>query len=74
MIAKEKRIEAFGKKLDEVLNELNERDLKDVPTEKLFKIVFELSDRLKAEAEPLRLGEERSAADFDFSHIARWEI
>lgn len=82
VIAKEKRIEAFGKQLDEVLTELGLRDLKDVPTDRLFKIAFDLSDRLKAEVEPLQLrektGETRPRFEIDFNCeeevIAYWTI
>lgn len=73
-IAKEKRIEAFGERLEKVLAELDKRDLSKVPTEKLFKIAFDLSDRLKAEAEPLRIGERVEGLNFDIENVERWEI
>lgn len=78
VIAKDKRIEAFGKRLDKVLAELDKRDLSNVPTDRLFKIAFDLADRLKEEARPLQLGEkvEGTGVDFDFSfeRIGYWEI
>jgi DNA-binding XRE family transcriptional regulator len=79
-VAKEKRIEVFGERLENVLAELDKRDLSKVPTEKLFKIAFDLSDRLKDEAEPLQLrektGKTRSIfdVDLDVEQIDSWEI
>jgi len=62
VIAKEKRTKAFGKQLDKVLAELDSRDLSLVPT-----------DRLKAEAEQLQLGEKTGRIgyeiDLDFEQI-----
>jgi DNA-binding XRE family transcriptional regulator len=82
VIAKDKQIESFGKQLDNVLAELDDRDLSNVPTDRLFKIAFDLSDRLKAEAEPLQLREKtgriKPAFDFDFQaeveEIDSWNI
>ena len=74
VIAKEKRVKAFGKQLDKVLAELDKRDLKDVPADRLFKIAFDLSDRLKADAEPLQLGEKTTGVDFNFEHVTHWDI
>ena len=73
VIAKEKRIEAFGKQLDEVLTELGKRNLKDLPTDKLFKIAFDLSDRLKEEVEPLRLREKTGEKRLPFEDIFNCE-
>ena len=80
VIAKEKRIESFGKQLDTVLVELENRDLSQVPTDKLFKIAFDLSDRLKGEADPLQLSEKtgktRSVFDLETNveEIDQWSI
>lgn len=74
VVAKEKRVEAFAKRLDKVLAELDKRDLKDVPTDRLFKIAFDLSDRVKDEAEPLQLGEKTIGVDFSCEHVTRWDI
>lgn len=74
VIEKEKRIEAFGKQLDKVLAELDKRDLETVPTDRLFKIAFDLSDRLKADAEPLQLAEKTTGIDINFEHVNHWDI
>lgn len=79
VIAKEKRVEAFGRRLDKVLAELDTRNLKDVPTDRLFKIAFDLSDRLKEEAEPLELkektGKKGLSLDLDqFEQVDTWAI
>ncbi len=80
VIAKEKRIESFGKQLDNVLAELENRDLSEVPTDKLFKIAFDLSGRLKEEADPLQLSEKtgKTISVFDINtnveEIDQWPI
>lgn len=64
-------------RLEKVLAELDKRDLSTIPTEKLFKIVIDLSDRLKAEEMPLQLAERTEGGlhiDFDALNIKRWEI
>ena len=59
-VAKAKRVEAFGKRLEAILTELDKRDLADVPTVALLKLALGYGDRLKAEAGPLTmLGQER---------------
>lgn len=54
-VAKSKRVEVFGKRLDAILAELDTRPLSDVPTPALLKLALDYGDRLKAEAEPLEL-------------------
>ena len=54
-VAKGKRVEAFGKRLEGILAELDTRNLANVPTPVLLKLSLDFADRLKAEAEPLTL-------------------
>ena len=46
---KSKRIELLGKKLAAVQDELENRDLKDVPTDKLFDLFIKYTNALKKE-------------------------
>lgn len=65
-VAKAKRIEVFGRRLEAILKELDKRDLSDVPTVSLLKLALDYGDRLKAESEPLTMqGEEREVQDWE---------
>jgi predicted transcriptional regulator len=75
IVAKEKRIEAFGQRLEKLLTELDKRELSEISTEKLFKIILDLSDRLKAEEVPLQLSQKVSLAEqFNVDHFKHWEV
>lgn len=52
-VSREKRIEAFGKRLKAILAELDKRDLKDVKTDALLSLALRYGERLAAEAELL---------------------
>jgi len=54
-VGKAKRIEAFGKRLDAILTELDTRDLAEVKTDALLALALKYGDAMKAEAEPLEL-------------------
>jgi DNA-binding XRE family transcriptional regulator len=64
-VAKGKRVEAFGKRLDGILAELDTRNLANVPTATLLKLALDYGDRLKAEAEPLTMQGEDRPFDMD---------
>ncbi len=64
-VAKGKRVEAFGKRLDCILAELDTRNLANVPTATLLKLALDYGDRLKAEAEPLTMQGEDRPFDMD---------
>jgi len=64
-VAKGKRVEAFGKRLEGILAELDTRNLADVPTTALLKLALDYGDRLKAEAEPLTIQGEDRPFDMD---------
>jgi len=51
--SKQKRLELFGKKLEAIRTELEKRDLKDVPTEKLFDLLAKYGTILKDEETPV---------------------
>ena len=59
-VAKSKRVEVFGKRLDAILTELDTRPLSDVKTDALLKLALDYGDRLKDEAVPLTMQGEDS--------------
>ena len=61
-IAKAKRIEVFGKRLEAILTELDKRDLSDVATGQLLKLALDYLSKMKAEEDDLVYqGEDRDA-------------
>ena len=64
-VAKTKRIEAFGKRLDAILAELDKRDLSTVRTETLLTVALKHGEMLRAEHEPLAFEGEASFLDLD---------
>lgn len=59
-VAKAKRIEVFGKRLEAILTELDKRDLSDVATGQLLKLALDYLSKMKAEEDALVYqGEER---------------
>jgi len=60
-VAKAKRVEVFGKRLEAIMTELDKRDLSDCLTPTLLALALKYGESLKAEYEPLKLlGEEQS--------------
>ncbi len=48
-VAKQIRIELFGKRLETILNELDQRDLKEVTTDRLLEFVLKYISKLREE-------------------------
>ena len=71
-VAKTKRIEVFGKRLDAILTELDKRDLSEVKTEALLTLALKYGEMMRNEHEPLLLKGEESALDYDFSTTETW--
>lgn len=65
LVAKEKRVEAFGKRLEGILVELDTRNLKDLKTEALLTLALKYGESLRTEYEPILLKKERSLFDDD---------
>ncbi|MFY9268338.1 MAG: hypothetical protein WAO55_01170 [Candidatus Manganitrophaceae bacterium] len=66
-VAKAKRIEVFGKRLEAIMTELDTRDLADVKTDVLLKLAMDYGSLLKGETIPLTMqGED---IDFDVSAL-----
>ncbi|MDZ4242252.1 MAG: hypothetical protein U1D99_05450 [Candidatus Omnitrophota bacterium] len=64
-VAKSKRVEVFGERLNAILTELETRSLADVPTSSLLALALKYGESLKTEYQPLSLrGED---IPFDFS-------
>lgn len=70
-VAKTKRIEVFGKRLEAILTELDKRDLADVKTDALLALVLKYGENLRAEHEPLTLKGEN--VGFDMSSLTTTE-
>ncbi|MCQ6277322.1 hypothetical protein JMM81_20835 [Bacillus sp. V3B] len=63
-VQKHKRIELFGSQLEQIITELNKRDLSEVQTEKLLELKLKYLDFLKREEIELTLQIEEEM-DFD---------
>ncbi|MBU1570587.1 MAG: hypothetical protein KKE00_08760 [Proteobacteria bacterium] len=70
-VAKLKRVEVFGERLNAILGELVKRDLADVPTVSLLALALKYGESLKDEHEPLSLqGEDK---ELDWAAISKTE-
>jgi len=72
-LTKEKRIELFGEGLKAIKEELEKRDLKDIPTGKLIELLLKYHRILKEEAVPLELEENKFELP-DFTQKRTWQI
>lgn len=74
-VAKAKRVEVFGQRMNGILAELDKRDLADVPTEGLLKLALRYGEAMREEHEPLSMQGEDSAFDFSaMSTTATWPV
>lgn len=72
-VAKSKRVEVFGKRLEAIMTELDKRDLSDCLTPTLLTLALKYGESLKAEYEPLKLlGEEQSWLDTPNTEPEAW--
>jgi transposase len=65
-VAKAKRIEILGKRLDAILAELDRRDLTTVKTEALLALALKYGENLRSEYEPLMFKGDDEAFDMSF--------
>lgn len=65
-VAKDKRVELFGKRLESILAELDRRDLTDVKTDTLLSLALKYGENLRAEHEPLTFKGEDPVFDMSF--------
>jgi DNA-binding XRE family transcriptional regulator len=73
IVAKEKRIEVFGQRLDAILAELDKRTLAELETEKLLTLALKFGEMLRTEYEPLTLARARGVAELDLNETVTWE-
>lgn len=73
-LQKQHRVEMFGKLLGAVQKELDARDLKQVPTMRLFDLLCTLSANAKQEDEGLVLAYRRNVADLKFSEVEQMSV
>ena len=72
-ISKSQRIEFLGSLLSKFKNELNSRDLSDIPSEKLIDYLLKYSQLLGKELEPTTFKQINSGFDIaDFSSEVTW--
>ncbi|MFJ7941555.1 hypothetical protein ACIQYG_24200 [Peribacillus sp. NPDC096622] len=62
-VSKKKRVEFFGEQLNRLYAELQERDLSEIPTERLFDLTMKTMASLKQEETPINLKEKKSLQD-----------
>jgi len=72
-ISKSQRIEFIGSLISKLKNELNSRDLSDIPSEKLIDYLLKYSQLLGKELEPTTFKQINSGFDLaDFSSEVTW--
>ena len=72
-VAKSKRVEVFGKRLEAIMTELDKRDLSDCLTPTLLTLALKYGESLRAEYEPLKLlGDEMDWLDIKNTETAAW--
>jgi len=74
-LLKRQRIEMLGQKIKSVKEELEKRNLADIPTEKLFNILFKGHAILGQDVPELTFQEESLAPDYrlDFNSVESWK-
>ena len=73
-VTRRHRIEVFGEFLQKAKDELNKRDMNDVPTDRLINMVIKLSDTLKADETELELLGEVELPQFTIGEQSTWKI
>jgi transposase len=68
-VAKAKRVEVFGKRLNAILEELEGRDLKEVRTDALLRLALLYGDHLKEEDSDLRFWWEEVPLGMDWNNM-----
>lgn len=74
-MTKRHRITVFGEVLNKAKTELENRDLSDLPTDKLITLVMKLSDTLRQdETELVLMGEPETMPVIDFMETKSWYV
>jgi hypothetical protein len=76
IVSKERRIEAFGNRLEAILTELDKRNLAEIETEKLLTLALKYGESLRTEYEPLTLAEKTKGPDLSFldENTDTWKV
>lgn len=73
-VAKSKRVEAFGSRLEAIFAELDTRDLSEVKTEVLLSLALKYGESLRGEYRPLSFqGEQSDMEALDFTVLKTWQ-
>ncbi len=64
------RVRAYGEMLEKCRKELSNRDLKDVPSNKLLDMAVLVEDRLREEMKDIRHYSKETVTDFNFSSLS----
>ncbi len=73
-ITRRHRIALFGEFLDKAKQELNQRDMADLPTDRLITMVIKLSDTLKADETELELKGDFELPVYSIGEQTTWKI
>ncbi len=74
-ISKKRRIELFGERLQKIKDELEKRELKEIPTDKLFELFIKLYSLLKQEdTETIFQRRVPLAEPLDLSSVTHWQV
>ncbi len=73
-MTKRHRIQVFGEVLNRAKEELDKRDLSEVPTDKLIKMVVMLSDNLRQDESELELQGDIEMPAFQIGELQKWKI
>jgi len=73
-ITRRHRIVVFGEFLQKAKDELNNRDMSDIPTDRLITMVIKLSNTLKADETELELLGEIELPSFRIGEQTTWKI
>ena len=66
-VAKSRRVEVFGERLNAIMAELDKRDMADVPTSSLLTLALKYGENMRCEHEPLSLQGEDVEPDWGVS-------
>lgn len=73
-ITRRHRIMVFGEFLDKAKAELNNRDMSDIPTDKLITMIIKLSDTLRQDETELELHGDNELPMFGLGEMTKWKI
>lgn len=73
-MTKRNRIAVFGEVLNRAKDELSNRDLSTLPTDKLINLVIKLSDTLKQDEAELELHGDVELPSFKIGELTKWKI